>query len=321
MTVHFLAFLNLLILYAAAYVLVDDYSREALFSNFSFFTGPDPTQGFVKYLGESEARDAGLINVTFGDDSQPVAYIGVDSSNIAPDGRASVRISSNNAYNHGLFIADFAHVPGTTCGTWPAFWMLGPDWPQGGEIDIYEGVNLDYLNGMTLHTGPDCAVSPQRDAYTGIMVTKNCDVAAADQETNKGCQVMSRNRLSFADSMNVGGECVFATEWNDTAITIWFFARAAGIPSDILSGNPQSDGWGQPEAVFGGHGCHFGKSFVNLNIVFDITFCGQWAGQIWGLSPCSSIISSCKAFVEKFPAAFGDSYWAVKSVKVYQLKN
>jgi hypothetical protein len=21
------------------------------------------------------------------------------------------------------------------CGTWPAFWMFGPDWPNGGEID------------------------------------------------------------------------------------------------------------------------------------------------------------------------------------------
>lgn len=20
------------------------------------------------------------------------------------------------------------------CGTWPAFWLLGPDWPRNGEI-------------------------------------------------------------------------------------------------------------------------------------------------------------------------------------------
>ena len=318
---HILAFLNLLMLSSAAYVLVDDYSGEALLSNFSFFTGPDPTQGFVEYLGESESRAAGLVNVTTGDDGQAIAYIGVDSTNLAPNGRASVRISSNKAYNDGLFVADFKHVPGTTCGTWPAFWMVGPDWPHGGEIDIYEGVNLDYLNGMTLHTGPNCIVTPQRHAYTGIMVTQNCDVNAPDQEQNKGCQIKSRNRLSFANAMNDGGGGVFASEWNDTAITIWYFARAEGIPQDILSGDPQPDGWGIPEAMFGGNGCYFGKSFANLSIVFDITFCGQWAGGVWQFSPCSSIISSCKAFVEKFPSAFRDSYWEVRSVKVYQKKN
>jgi hypothetical protein len=28
-------------------------------------------------------------------------------------------ITSNDVYTHGLFIADFAHMPGSTCGTWP----------------------------------------------------------------------------------------------------------------------------------------------------------------------------------------------------------
>ena len=22
------------------------------------------------------------------------------------------------------------------CGTWPAFWLVGPNWPNGGEIDV-----------------------------------------------------------------------------------------------------------------------------------------------------------------------------------------
>lgn len=53
---------------------------------------------------------------------------GVDTSNVAPSGRQSVRISSKKAYESGLVVLDVEHMP-TGCGTWPAFWMLGPTWP------------------------------------------------------------------------------------------------------------------------------------------------------------------------------------------------
>lgn len=49
---------------------------------------------------------------------------------------------SNKGYNKGLIIGDFAHMPGSDCGIWPAFWLVGPNWPSGGEIDIIEGVNI-----------------------------------------------------------------------------------------------------------------------------------------------------------------------------------
>ena len=89
-----------------------------------------------------------------------VVNIGVDTQSIVPvggPGRQAVRIVSNTAYNHGdyrppaievaaifvrsmiadqapgLFIGDFSHMPGV-CGTWPAFWMVGPNWPAGGEM-------------------------------------------------------------------------------------------------------------------------------------------------------------------------------------------
>jgi len=48
-------------------------------------------------------------------------------------GRPSVRIVSDNTYTHGLFVLNLAHMP-QGCGTWPAFWLLGPDWPSHGEI-------------------------------------------------------------------------------------------------------------------------------------------------------------------------------------------
>lgn len=306
---------------AGGYTLVDDYTPESIFSNFTFFTGPDPTEGFVKYVGEAEARDAGLIGILTDYNGESTAYMGVDYTHPAPKGRPSVRIESNNTYNQGLFIANFTHVPGTACGSWPAFWMYGPDWPRGGEIDIYEGVHLDYLNSMTLHTGPNCSVKPQFNTYSGTMVTKNCDMAAPEQTPNKGCQIVSRNVMSFGTALNVAGGGVFATEWTDKAISIWFFPRIFGIPWDIQHGVPDPARWGFPEAVFTGDGCRFDKSFSDLKFVFDTTFCGQWAGNVWDLSPCSVFTKTCEEYVEKYPAAYTESYWEVKSIKVYKLED
>jgi hypothetical protein len=40
-----------------------------------------------------------------------------------------------------------------------AFWTNGPNWPNGGEIDILEGVN-DYTNNQaTVHTSAGCTLA------------------------------------------------------------------------------------------------------------------------------------------------------------------
>lgn len=51
--------------------------------------------------------------------------LSVDSTNsYDPDGslggRPSIRIESKQTVNQGLVIGDFAHMPGSVCGTWPA---------------------------------------------------------------------------------------------------------------------------------------------------------------------------------------------------------
>jgi hypothetical protein len=52
----------------------------------------------------------------------------------------SVRIVSMKTFYHGLVIADFDRMP-FGCSVWPSFWLVGPKWPNNGEIDIVEGVN------------------------------------------------------------------------------------------------------------------------------------------------------------------------------------
>lgn len=50
--------------------------------------------------------------------------MGVDFQNVAPNGRASVRVSSKKSYDRVLVLADVEHMPGGICGTWPALYVL-----------------------------------------------------------------------------------------------------------------------------------------------------------------------------------------------------
>ena len=58
---------------------------------------------------------------------------------------------------------------------------------------------------------------------------------------------------------------------------------------------------------------------ANHHIVFDTTFCGDWAGSVWAASSCAAYAPSCQAFVAANPGVFASAYWLINSVKVYQL--
>lgn len=126
-------------------------STSTFFEQWQFFTEADPTAGTVNYIDQTAAQAAGMIN-TNGNQ----IYMGVDATTTTTSGRNSVRLTSTASYNTGLFILDLEHMPGGICGTWPAFWLVGPNWPNDGEIDIIEGVNNQVGNDMTLHTGKLC---------------------------------------------------------------------------------------------------------------------------------------------------------------------
>ncbi|KAF9893484.1 hypothetical protein FE257_010796 [Aspergillus nanangensis] len=295
----------------AAYQLQDDYGTgDTFFDNFDFYTGGDPTNGYVSYVDRSTASSSGLINTSGGS-----VYIGVDSTNVASaPGRQSVRLSSTKTYNHGLVILDLAHMPGSVCGSWPAFWMLGPDWPNNGEIDIIEGVNEQSTNAVALHTSTGCTINDS--GFSGKLQTSNCDVAAAGQSNNAGCGIGSSDTQSYGDGFNQAGGGVYATEWTSAGISVWFWPSAS-VPSDIANGGPDPSGWGTPSAAFAGD-CDIDAHFNQLQILFDVTFCGDWAGNVWSTSSCASKDSSCTSYVQNNPADFAESYWSVNSLKVYQ---
>ncbi|KAL4917000.1 concanavalin A-like lectin/glucanase domain-containing protein [Aspergillus aurantiobrunneus] len=292
---------------SAAYVLQDDYSPDVFFDMFSFFTEADPTNGFVDYVDRGTAESTGLIS------SGSSVYMGVDHTNVASSGRQSVRLSSTQTYHHGLFIMDLGHMP-TGCGTWPAFWILGPDWPNGGEVDIIESVNEATNNHMALHTSDGCSID--NSGFSGNLLTSNCYVNAPNQDNNAGCGIEAPTTDSAGTGFNAISGGVYATEWTAEAISIWFFPRSS-IPSDISGGTPDPASWGTPTARFAGS-CDIESHFTDMQIIFDVTFCGDWAGSVWGSGTCSALGGSCQDYVSNNPAAFEEAYWDINSLRVYQ---
>ncbi|KAF2254883.1 glycoside hydrolase family 16 protein [Trematosphaeria pertusa] len=297
--------------HVAAYGLIDSYDASNWLSKFDVQAIADPTHGFVTYVNQQQAQQQGLIKT-----QNNQVYMGVDTTSVLnPNGagRNSVRLQSKTAYRHGLIIADFAHVPGSNCGSWPAFWMVGPNWPNQGELDILEGVNLNTYNQVTLHTSPGCVPSVGSGGQSGHPVG-NADCGANGGFT--GCGVESNSATSYGTAFNANGGGVYAALWTSSAIKVWYFA-ARDVPANIRNGNPDPNSWGQPIANYAG--CDFDSKFGNMNIIFDITFCGDWAGQVWGSSSCASANPSCNAYVASQPQSFGDSYWLVNSLKVYSV--
>lgn len=79
----------------------------------------DDKSGRNRYQSQPDALAKGLYSIN------PVTQavtLGVDHTNIygLGEGRPSVRLESKRQYNHGLFIGDFAHMPPSVCGLWPA---------------------------------------------------------------------------------------------------------------------------------------------------------------------------------------------------------
>jgi len=111
---------------SVVYELDKSYEGEDFFNKFNYYSDADPTHGYVTYVNKEDAQQLGLASIQ----SNGAFRMSVDSSTILEQttgysgnngiGRASVRIEGQDTWTKGLWIADFSHMPDSTCGTWPA---------------------------------------------------------------------------------------------------------------------------------------------------------------------------------------------------------
>lgn len=275
---------------ARTYSLNQSFAGESFFDSFDFYTGDDPTHGYVDFVNRTEAEQLSLIGY---DSSSGLVYMGAEHESIVPwesSGRKSVRLESKyETSGDVLMVIDMEHMPSSSghlpdgCGVWPAFWTFGPDWPNNGEIDIIEYVNNQEIDGTTLHTSDNCVQSQEdTSTFTGTWgVNMNgdpatdCDVNAPNQWQNAGCGI-NGDAQPVGAKFNQNGGGVYALEWvSDTEMNAFYFARDS-IPNDLANKNPTPSNWGLPFARFevGTSECS-SDHFNGHKIIFDLTFCGK----------------------------------------------
>ncbi|KAJ1578395.1 hypothetical protein NDA11_005378 [Ustilago hordei] len=246
----------------------------------------------------------------------------------------SIRISSFDSFTTGVFILDASHMP-VGCGIWPSWWTVPTNpaggWPNGGEIDIVEGIGYTNQNTYSVHTVPGCRVNSTTNAQRGTYQLSNVTLAtncASSETGNKGCGVQSSLRTDFGAGYNSNGGGIHAMVWDkDLGIKSWFFPRTTA-PTDIAAGKPDPSGWGPPQGSWPAQDCDPTKFFFNHVSVFSNTICGEWAGdkQLWNNAwngqkqSCAAMTgySSCQAYVQSKDVDFSQAYWLINSVKVYQ---
>lgn len=291
------------------------------FDSWDFWEWDDPTHGTVDYLSSSDAWSSGLVSIN----SAGNAIMAVDTTETVSTARKSIRISSTLTWTGGMVLMDAVHMP-TGCGTWPAWWQNGPNWPYGGEIDILEGINTFTQNQVSLHTGSGCTIpSDTNNNQLGTLTTgsfNSYDCASYDT-SNQGCGVRDQTSDNSygADFNNVGGG-VYAMVWAKDGINVWWFPRSS-IPSDITNETPDPSGWGTPVASFSSDTCDPYTYFYDHYNIFDTTLCGDWAGadSVWNYAgyagqdqSCASITgySTCSDYVLNQGSGFANAYWEVR---------
>jgi len=275
-------------------------------------------------VNRSEAIKKAMVSVSKIDG---LAYIGVDHTSVITgnNSRDTLELHSRIRINGGLVILNVRHMP-IGCGTWPAFWTYGDDWPNQGEIDIVEGINTNINDITTLHTGPHCDLKFENTSnFTGTWAltpkggnATNCYYKAPNQFFNQGCSIISDNSYSYGYNFNKEHGGVFAMLWNETGIAMWFFQRKYLHKYDVNTLHPTPSSWGKPYAFFQFSDKYCpSNNFINHKIVFDTQFCGDWVKSYWK-KQCSKLGNDCTSFVRNNPAQFKDAFWLVQYVRYFK---
>ncbi|KAI5474430.1 glycoside hydrolase family 16 protein [Pseudohyphozyma bogoriensis] len=296
----------------AAYSLTANFSGSTFFDGWDFYGNYDNlTNGDAIFVNQSASSSLAYVN------DAGNTIIKVDNTTVVPYNikRDTVRITTSDTYAVGsLFVFDALHLP-YGCSVWPAFWAQAPDWPAGGEIDIFEGVNLQTANQMALHTETGCMATGTSATETGNLTYANCSTVA---NSNSGCTVDDVSTASYGSAFAEAGGGVWAAEFANDGISIWFFTRSK-VPSNLLQSNasavPETSGWGTPSAYYPNSGCTISEFFAPQHLTIDITLCGDWAGNNATFQETCS--GTCYTDYVLNASTYNTAYFEIQSVRVY----
>ncbi|KZV90801.1 hypothetical protein EXIGLDRAFT_719926 [Exidia glandulosa HHB12029] len=300
---------------ATSYQLNETWIGDKFYAGFTFNTDPSLTHGRANYVDKDTALASNLsftTNETF--------ILAVDSVTTvdpsAPLGRNSTRIEGVHNYTTHAAVLDVRHMP-EGMATWPAYWMTGGQWPDGGEFDIIEGVNDEGRNAMSLHTALNSScmlpngTAPDPSVMTGILGNTGCP-------GNGGCGFTSPDSHSFGPGFNEHGGGWYATERTPSSLKVWFWGRNdPKVPQDVRtdSDTVSPSTWGLPTASFTSSSisCDISENFQPHRFIINIELCGDWAGAAFPGGP-----DVCVKYVNENPDAFKDAYWDIARLSVYK---
>lgn len=267
-----------------------------------------------RFISATEA--GGPDSLAYVDPNTSHAIIKVDNTTGIPypEKRKSVRITSKDAFGLGsVFVADIHHAP-FGCSVWPSFWTWAASeaWPNGGEIDIWEGINRASQSQLGLHTLPGCSQGEDAEQSTTDVRTTDCA-----GENNSGCIVANTDAASYGDAFNAAGGGVLVTEFAEDAISIWFFSRA-DVPESITPDmkSIETSALGVPMGHWPASGCDIPQFFKPQNLMFTITLCGDFARppEIFAATGCTGV---CYADWVHEASNYHEAYFDVASVRVF----
>jgi hypothetical protein len=142
---------------------------------------------------------------------------------------------------------------------------------------------------VSLHAGNQvCAVQDVGNDDIGVPALNN-GLPALDCQTmntgtdaiynSVGCGIDAPTTLAntFGNGFNGVNGGYYVTQWTNTFVKVWFFARG-NKPATLDCDVPDVSQFGKPLAWF--RGCNIGQRFTNQHLVFSTNFCGSWAGAV-----------------------------------------
>ncbi|EJD07880.1 uncharacterized protein FOMMEDRAFT_130930 [Fomitiporia mediterranea MF3/22] len=298
---------------AQSFKLSQNHSGANFLDNWTFYNGIDAnTTGNVLFQTKEQAQQENLTFLNNAGNFVIKVDNTTDGSNDPTFGRPSVKLLSSYTINSGnLVLFDAVHMPFGQI--WPAFWSQGQIWPNDGEIDLIEGVNMRTQNQISLHTLDGCTHPDNTSSSsieTGQLISTDC---FNQTNGNQGCIVQVPGN-SYGQTFSQTGGGVYALNWNTSGLYMWFFPRSS-IPSDLPTDNPNPDGWGLPSAAYPTSSCDSSKFLQAQTLILDITICGNFAGaaDVFTSTGCSGV---CTDLV-KTPSNYDNAFFEISYIRVF----